>query len=297
MSTGPSGAPAVPAWLDTEAYPFTHRWATLPGGRRMHYLDEGAGEPIVFVHGTPTWSFEWRHLVRALSATHRCIAPDLLGFGLSDRPRDYAYTPEAHAEAFRQLIDGLGVDGFTLVVHDFGGPIALPLALEGRARRLVVFNTWMWSLADDARMAMTARVLGSGIGRWMYRRLDLEQRVIVPAAYGDRKKLTPAIHRQYLSVFPDAWSRGAVLWPLARALLGSSAFYDSLWRRRDALRELPALVVWGMKDPVFRPPHLARWKTVLPAATVVELPKAGHWPYEEFPDQVLTAVRDFLGGS
>lgn len=294
MTSVSDAGSAVPAWLDREAYPFAHRWARLPGGARMHYVDEGAGEPVLFVHGTPTWSFEWRHLIRGLSATHRCIAPDLPGFGLSDRPRAFAYTPEAHAEALRAFVDGVGLDAFTLVVHDFGGPIALPLALEpGRVRRLVVLNSWMWSFAGDAEMEKKARIAASGLGGWMYRRLNFSLRVLVPASYGDRKKLTKAVHRQYRAPFPDAWSRGTVLWALAKALLGSSAHYDALWRRRQALRDVPALVAWGMRDPAFPPRHLARWREALPHARVVELP-AGHWPHEELPDEVLAAVRELL---
>jgi pimeloyl-ACP methyl ester carboxylesterase len=295
MSTQTTESPAVPAWLDRSEYPFAHRWAELPGGRRMHYVDEGSGETILFVHGTPTWSFEWRHLVRGLSATHRCVAPDLLGFGLSARPRDFAYTPAAHAEAIRQFADALDLRDITLVVHDFGGPIALPLALEpGRVRRLVLLNTWAWSFADDADMVKKAKLAGSGLGRWLYRHLNFSLKVIVPSAYGDRKKLTPAIHRQYLAPFPDAWSRGAVLWPLAKALLASGEHYDSLWRQREKLKAIPTLIVWGMKDSAFRPTQLARWKEALPAAQVVELPDAGHWPHEEAPDEVLAAMRAFL---
>ncbi|HEX5726529.1 MAG TPA: alpha/beta fold hydrolase [Longimicrobiaceae bacterium] len=290
-----AGSGTVPAWLDPQAYPFRHHWAELPGGRRMHYLDESTGEPVLFVHGTPTWSFEWRHLVRGLAATHRCVAPDLLGFGLSDRPRDFAYTPEAHAEALRAFVDAVGLDGFTLVVHDYGGPIALPLALEGgRVRRLVVINSWMWSFADDAEMAKQARLAGGALGRWMYRRLNASLRLLMPYAYGDRRKLTRAIHRQYLQVFSDAWSRGAVLWPLAKALLGSSAHYEVLWRRRGELRGLPALIVWGMRDRAFPPRYLERWREALPEARVVELPASGHWPHEEQPAEVLAALRDFL---
>lgn len=297
MSTTLTDRPAVPAWVDREAYPFESRWVELPGGRRMHYVDEGAGEPIVFVHGTPTWSFEWRHLIRGLSVTHRCIAPDLLGFGLSDRPRDFAYTPEAHADAVAGFVGALGLDGFTLVVHDFGGPIALPLALDGsgRVRRVVVLNSWMWSFRGDAEMEKKAKIAGSGVGKWLYRNLNLSLRVIAPSAYGDRRKLTPAIHRQYLAPFADRWSRGAVLWALAHALLGSSAHYDALWRMRDRLRALPVLIVWGEKDSAFPPPMLARWREALPDARVVALP-VGHWPHEEAPDEVLAAVRDFLRG-
>jgi len=86
----------TPSWLDRRAYPFASRTLPLRAGR-MHYVDEGQGEPLLFVHGTPTWSFEYRHLVSALSRRFRCIAPDHLGFGLSERPAAIAYTPEAHA--------------------------------------------------------------------------------------------------------------------------------------------------------------------------------------------------------
>ena len=295
MSATMTDRRTVPGWVDREAYPFESRWAELPGGRRMHYVDEGEGETILFVHGTPTWSFEWRHLLRGLSGEFRCVAPDLMGFGLSDRPADFAYTPEAHARALREVVDALDLRGFTLVVHDFGGPIGLPLALDdsGRVRRLVVLNSWMWSLRGDRQMERGARLLGGALGRWMYRRLNVSLRAIVPTAYADRKKLTPAIHRQYLAPFPDADSRGRVLWALARALMGSSEHYDALWRRRDRLRDLPALIVWGTRDPAFKPGLLDRWKEALPQARVVTLP-VGHWPQEEAPDEVLAAVRDFL---
>ena len=290
-----SASRSVPAWVDKSQYPFEHRWIALPGGAHTHYVDEGRGEIILFVHGTPSWSFEWRHLVRGLSERHRCVAPDLLGFGLSDRPRDYPYTPEAHARSLAAFVDALGLDDFTLVVHDFGGPIGLPLALagSGRVRRLVLLNTWMWSFEGDADMERKGRVAGGAVGRLLYRRLNFSLRVLMPHAYGDKRKLTPAVHGQYLAPFPDAWSRGAVLWPLAKAILGSSAYYESLWQRRGELRTVPALIVWGMQDPAFPPQHLARWRSALPSARVVELP-AGHWPHEELPGDVLRAVSDFV---
>jgi pimeloyl-ACP methyl ester carboxylesterase len=118
--------------------------------------------------------------------------------------------------------------------------------------------------------------------------------VITPHANGDRRKLTPEIHRQYLERFPDRWSHGVVLWPLARALLGPGRFYDSLWRARDELRGRPALIVWGMNDPAFLPHQLARWREVLPSARVVDLEGVGHWPHEEAPDRLADELRAFL---
>ena len=294
VSSSPASA-ATPAWLDAAAYPFTPRWCELRDGSRLHYVDEGNGDTLLFSHGTPTWSFEWRHLIRALAPTHRCVAPDHLGFGLSDRPLDAEYTPEAHAERFAAFVERLDLRDVTLVVHDFGGPIALPLALadRSRVRRLVVLNSWMWSLAGDSSVERPARLLGGALGKMLYRHANLSLKTLMPSAYADRAKLTPAIHAQYLAPFDDAWSRGAVLWPLARALRASSAHYARLWEARARLRDVPALVVWGMRDAAFRPHHLARWREALPQATVVELP-AGHWPHEELPDEVIAVMRSFL---
>jgi len=263
---------------------------------RLHYVDEGAGEPILFVHGTPTWSFDWRHLIAALAPSHRCVAPDLIGFGHSERPRDFAYTPEAHAAVLAEFVEKLGLERFTLVVHDFGGPIALPLALRDHSpvARLVLINTWAWSFEDDRDMRGKAALAGSSFGRFLYRWANFSLRVITPSAYGDRRKLTPEIHRQLLDRFPDRESRGTVLWTLARSLLGSSAHYNALWRGREALRRVPALIVWGLRDPAFPPRYLARWREALPGARVVELAGAGHWPHEEEPVAVAEALGAFL---
>ena len=280
----------VPDWLDREAYPFTNRWHDS-----LHYIDEGTGTPVLFVHGTPTWSFEWRHLVRALSPSYRCIAVDHLGFGLSDRPHDAEYTPEAHARRLAEFVRTLDLRELILVVHDYGGPIAFPLALDDvvPVKRLVILNSWMWSFEADADMRRKARIASSAFGRFLYRYANLSLRVIMPSAYGDRGKLTRAVYEQYLAPFPDAWSRGAVLWPLAYALLGSSDFYRSLWERRDRLARIPALIVWGMRDSAFQPHQLLRWRQALPSAKVVEL-QAGHWPHEEMPNEVAKELRSFL---
>ena len=291
------GDRAVPSWLDRAAYPFDNKWLPLPAGA-LHYVDEGQGDPVLFSHGTPTWSFEWRHLIRAISATHRCIALDHLGFGLSDRPRGESYTPEAHARRLNAFTTALGLDAFTLVVHDYGGPIALPLALDDRrlVKRLVIINTWMWPLDDDQEIVRAARIVGGPVGKLLYEWANLSLNVIMPSGYADRRQLTSAIRDQYLAPFANRWARGAVLWPLARALMGSTAFYDSLYQKRERLRDIPTLIVWGRRDPAFKPHHLSRWRAIIPSPKVVELP-VGHWPHEEDPRAVTNAVSEFLAGS
>ena len=294
LSSSTEPAVTTPAWVDREAFPFRSRFVEVAPGRRVPCVDEGQGDAILIVHGTPTWSFEWRHCIRELSRTHRCIAMDNLGFGLSDRPGDFDYTPESQARVLRTFVERMGLRDITLVVHDFGGPIGLPLALEQPAlvRRLVVLNSWMWRFDDDPEMVRKARMASGSVGRLLYRYANFSLRVLTPYAYADRAKLTPRIHQQYLAPFRDPGSRERVLWPLARAILGSSGYYDSLWRTRERLLSVPALVIWGMKDPAFQPSQLERWKVVLPQAAVVEL-AAGHWPQEESPAQVVSAIQDF----
>ena len=285
----------LPAWLDRAAYPFaSHVVALNPG--RMHYVDEGHGPTILLVHGTPTWSFEYRHLIRALAGRARVIAPDHFGFGLSDRPAHFAYTPDAHAAALREFVERLDLRDITLVVHDYGGPIGLPLALDADSRvsRVVLLNTWMWPFDGDPDMQKKGRIAGGALGRWMYEHLNVSLRVVMPSAYGDRRKLTPAIRRQYLEVFTDKAARVQVLHALARALNGSRDYYARLWQDAGTLTRFPTLIVWGLKDSAFKPHQLAKWRALLPQATVVELRDAGHWPHEEEPEAVIQALKRFL---
>lgn len=284
----------TPAWLDRRAYPFASHQLSLAAGR-MHYVDEGQGEPVLFVHGTPTWSFEFRHLITALSTRMRCIAPDHLGFGLSERPAAFPYTPDAHAAVLSEFVDRLDLTRFTLVVHDFGGPIAFPLALRDRSpvSRLVVLNTWCWPLADTPAMARKARIAGGALGRFLYRHANASLRLIMPSAYGNRRALTPEIHRQYLSVFEDREARVLVLHALAKALLDSNDYYAQLWRSAERLRRVPSLVVWGLKDSALPPAQLERWRRLLPEARVAVLEHAGHWPHEEDPARVIREIEAF----
>ncbi|MBS2011540.1 MAG: alpha/beta fold hydrolase [Deltaproteobacteria bacterium] len=290
--------PAADAtFVDRGAYPFRDRWFRGQEGV-IHYVDEGSGPIVLFVHGTPTWSFEWRHVIRAVSKRHRCIAIDHLGFGLSERPPGADYSPEAHARRFHEVASALVGEArdVTVVVHDFGGPIALPWVIE-RARAiagLVVVNSWMWSFDDDPVLARRARLAGGWLARLLYRWANASLRLLMPSVYGDRAKLTPAVHAQYLAPFRDRGAREDILFALARSLHGSRAHFDGLWRRRDELSRIPSLVVWGEKDGAFGPHALDRWRSALPHARVVTSSRAGHWPHEEEPETVVAELEAFL---
>ena len=273
-------------WLDRNEWPFEPHFHDGPDGRQ-HYVDVGEGPVTLFSHGTPTWSYEWRHAIAALPG--RRIAIDHLGFGLSDRP-DVGYRPEDHARRFAHFADSLDLQDATMVVHDYGGPIALRWILDhvDRVKRVVIVNTFAWPLDDDWQIAMGARLLGSGLGRWMYGRFNLSLNAIAPSAYADRAKWD-AVKDQYHSVFPDYDSRTRTLWPLAHALLGSSEYYADLQRDLPRLAGTPVDLVWGAKDTAF-PPHVAdKWQAAVPHAQRVDLP-VGHWPHEEDPAGFLAAL-------
>lgn len=283
-------------WIDTTQYPFKpHYFQT--GAGRMHYLDEGSGSPVVLVHGTPTWSYLYRQLIKTLSRNHRVIAPDNLGFGLSDKPEGWSYRPQDHARNLQLLIESLGLRDITLVVHDFGGPIGLSYAVEhpGNVARVVLFNTWMWSLRGNSAIEKGSALFGGWLGKFLYTRMNFSPKFLLKSFYGDKSKLTPEIHRHYLAPFPSASERMAP-WIFAKELIGSSDWFNGLWERRGRLESIPALLLWGMKDPSFNDEALARWKKVFSDATVVEFPDAGHFVQEEAPEESAKAVERFIGG-
>jgi haloalkane dehalogenase len=285
------------AWVDRESFPFESRFVQTTWGR-VHYVDEGQreGEVVLLVHGTPSWSFEYRHVIPVLARTRRVIALDHLGFGLSERPEGFVYSPEAHTAVLREVVAKLGLGRFSLVVHDYGGPIALPLAVAEpeRVSSLVVLNSWMWHLAEDPKLAQGARLLGSWLGRFMYRWLNASLRVLMPFGYAVRKRLTPRIHAQYLMPFVRHAARERVLWALARALLGSRESFETLWNARARLATIPSLIVWGSGDRALPPSVLERLRRALPQARVQELVGVGHWPQEEAPAEVARLLDGFL---
>lgn len=276
-------------------YPFESHYIEVNGGR-MHYVDEGEGPPIVMVHGTPTWSFLYRNLLSALVKSHRVVAIDHLGFGLSDKPEEGDYRPETLARNLEALIWRLDLEDIVLVVHDFGGPIGLSYAIEHpeNIRALVLFNTWMWSLGGT-RAEKASKIMAGPIGRFLYKRLNFSPKVLIKAAFADKSKLTKDIHRHYVEAFPTSADRHAP-WVFARELIGSTDWYESLWSRREQIADKPALALWGMKDPTFGPDALARWKETLRNVKVVEFPDAGHFVQEEAPRESTREVRTFLSG-
>jgi haloalkane dehalogenase len=284
-----------PDWLDRSEYPFASRFLALDAGR-MHYVDVGSGLPIVMVHGTPDWSFGFRHLIKALSPDFRCIAADNLGFGLSDKPRDYDYRLEQQAENLCRLVEHLDLRDLTLLLHDFGGPLGLAYAVEHpeNVRRLVLMNTWFWSLRGDPHFERFEQLMGNAFGRFLYLRLNFSVQVLMRSAYADKTKLPRHIHEQYIRALPTPEGRRAA-WAYAGQLLGASDWYDGLWQRRDRIRDIPALIAWGMRDIAFREQELTRLESAFANARTVRFDDCGHFVQEEKPDELGALIREHLG--
>ena len=281
-------------WVDRSAYPFQSCYLQVDGGQ-MHYLDQGSGQPVVMVHGTPTWSFLYRSLIQDLSADYRAVAPDHIGFGLSDKPADWSYRPQDHARNLATLVDHLGLKDIVLAVHDFGGPVGLAYALEHpeNIRALVIFNTFLWSLKGDPVFERPARMFNNAIGRWLYLRQNFSANVMVRSAWGKHRPLTPAVHQQYQKPFQTAESREGA-WRFFESLLGESDWYESLWAKRERIADTPALILWGMSDIAFKEKELERWKSLFPQARVVAFPQAGHFVPDEAGPEAVMEIRGFL---
>jgi haloalkane dehalogenase len=283
-----------PPWLDRQEYPFESHYFNTPAGA-MHYVDEGMGEPIVFVHGNPAWSFEFRHLIKEFSTTNRCIAPDLIGFGLSDKPAGWSYLPKEQAKNLDLVLESFHLNTITLVVGDWGGPIVLFYALSHpeKIKNIVITNTWLWSVRSDWYYQAFSAFVGGPVGRWLIRNHNFFADTLVRTLFGDKSRLTPQIHAQYLMPLarPDE-RKGSWIFPAE--IIGSSDWLQSLWDNRDRLRGKKILIAWGMKDIGFREKELKTWIHAFPDAKVIRFEDAGHFIPEEKPDELIVGIKNLI---
>jgi len=256
----------------------------------MHYLDEGAGASVLLLHGEPTWSFLWRRIVPQLPG--RAIAPDLIGFGRSDKPTDAGwYTYDNHVRSIVRLVEELDLRALTLVVHDWGGPIGLRVAVEHEERvaRLVILNTGIGGAPpSEAWLRFRAVVRARG------EELDLGR--LVEA--GTTEGLTAGVRAAYDAPFAEPGSKaGALAFPELVPAEPDHPNVAPMNAVREALRSWhkPALVVWGADDPVL-PAGIARaFAELIPGAgEPVLVEGASHFLQEDRPDEVAAAISAFL---
>lgn len=272
--------------------PFTSRYATIEE-HKIHYLDEGNGDVILFVHGIPEWSMLYLDVLKALSKSYRCIIPDHLGFGYSDKDNSAILTPEAHAERLCAFINHLQIKNIHLVVHDFGGPIGIGALVKMPTffRTLTISNTWLWDLSNSTPGKML-KVMQGSIGKWLYLQYGFSVKVMSKNAFANKNVFK---RHKNLFMYPHqtALDRFAT-YQLMLEMLNSGKYYDHALAALHKLN-IEGQLVWGMKDKFFTvKDFLSRWKTEFPNFKVVELPHAGHFPHIESPHAMAAAISTFM---
>lgn len=282
-------------WLDTSEYPFVSKYTTI-NGHKLHYIDEGEGDTILFVHGTPSWSFDFRNVIKKLRMDFRCVAIDHMGFGLSDKPERYDYTTQNHSKTLEKFVLEKQLKDITLVVHDFGGPIGLSVAIQHpeRIKNIVILNSWLWSSKHDADYIKFSKILRSPLLPFLYRYLNFSPRFILPKSFGDCK-LSSELLKQYTRPFADKTQRNGAL-AFAQSLLNDQDWFEELWGKRQVIAGKPTLFIWGMKDPVIKQHYLEKFVSWFANSRTVKFEISGHFPQEEQPDDVAKAIGEFLEG-
>jgi len=285
-----------------DLYPFESHSFALPGTSwRYHFLDEGPrtpGEAVVMLHGNPTWSFYYRNLVLALRDKFRCVVPDHIGCGLSDKPQDYAYTLAHHIANVDHLFAHLELREVTLVMHDWGGAIGMGAAAlkPERIKKLVVLNTAAFSSAHMPWQLSLCRI--PLFGAVAIRGFNSFARGALSMAVAHPERLTPQVRAGFLAPY-DSWAnRIANLrfvqdipthprhqsWPLLKEIEASLARF----------RDRPMLICWGMKDWCFDESFLRGWQERFPHAEVMRIEDAAHYVLEDAHERIAPKVREFL---
>lgn len=278
-------------------YPWKGEDLLLNTGFRLHYLDEGEGETMLMVHGNPTWSFYYRTLVKPFADNYRCVVPDHIGCGLSDKPQDWPYRLDDHIDNLCQLIEHLDLKDITLVVHDWGGAIGFGAAVRmpERFKRFVVFNTGVfmgpipWAL-KLVHMPVVGSVLVRGFNGFV--------RGGLISAIADRKRMKNGVGKGYLAPYNSWRSRIATHRMVCDIPVDENhPTWDTLHAIDAGIRQFadkPVLIVWGEQDFVFTTYFRDGFMERFPDAEVHSLPECSHWIVEDAHERIVPWMSDWL---
>ena len=261
----------------------------------LRYHDIGNGFPIIFVHGTPSSSDEFITVINKFKNTFRVIAPDHIGFGASDKPKDYDYTIKNHQENFSKLIKHLNLKKFHIVVHDFGGIISLPFILENMnlVSSLVIMNSWAWPMSKIEYFPNWMKFLMSSVTmKFLYLKMNYSPKFFVKLAWGKHTLLTTEKHQKYIEKFKNQDERFGT-WGFAQALVKEN---DDVWKIENQLSKLsniPVLLLWGASDKLITLKSYEYWKKLIPNAKTKVLEKVGHFVADEAPELKIEEIENF----
>lgn len=285
-------------------WPYRPRFARV-NGWRMHYIDEGAGDPLLLLHGNPTWGYLWRNTIPPLlAAGHRVIVPDQIGFGLSEKPiSEHAHTLDGHAANLVALIRQLDLSRLTVVCHDWGGPTGLAMALanQARIRALVVMSTWAWPTppAEFHTHVFPWRTMHAPlVGPYLLGTHTALAGRGVYLSVVDREQFRREAQAVYEAVLPDPADRMLTwVWPRWIPLDATARAAERFaWLERELARVAwPSQIIWGREDEVFdHATFAARFKTLLPDADGPHLVTGRHFLQEDSGSEIGALIAAFL---
>jgi haloalkane dehalogenase len=284
-------------------YPFVPHYR-LVNGFDMHFVDEGNGEPVLLLHGDPTWGYLWRNIIPAVAKIARCIVPDHMGMGKSEVPREpYPFRLVHHIANLEALVIELDLRNITLVVHDWGGPVGLGFAIRhpDRIKRLVITNTWAaarWPGAPFPRLIEMIRSAGGE--KFVLEKNGYLERALTGTTHHSERLSVPVMDA-YRAPFPTPESRVAMLcWSRDIPVIEGDPSYPEMQRIENALSlftNTPALVVWGVLDPVLPKSVLRWWQDIYPHAIIHRIETASHFLQEDAPEQIGGYITEFIASN
>ena len=277
-----------PDWFDNSLFPFESKFMEVDGST-VHYVDVGTGPAIVMVHANPAWSFLYRKIIAGLQDRFRCIAVDNPGFGLSKGAPGYGFMPHEHSAVLGKVVDSLGLDEFTVMANDWGGPIGFGMAVERseRVRSLIVCNTWAWPITGDKKAERFSKVLNSAAGGFAITRLNFFHMVMRTGF--KRSKPSKADWAMYKGLFPTADSRKPVA-VLPGAILGETPWLQQISDKLSDFADKPALILWPDKDLAFRSSQRKKWQKLLPNSHTVIIEGAGHFVQDDAGEDLVDEI-------
>jgi cis-3-alkyl-4-acyloxetan-2-one decarboxylase len=288
--------------IDQLLYPFKSHFLNIDGFK-YHYINEGKGDPIVMVHGNPTWSFYYRNLISALKDEYHVIAPDHIGCGLSEKPKEEAYpfTLKRRIEDLEQLIDHLEITKkITLVLHDWGGMIGMAFAVRNpeKIKRLVVSNTAAFHLPESKKFPFLLKLIRDyPLGAFLVRGLNAFSKGAVRLCC-TRRRMDKKVREGYLAPY-DNWHNRLAVYKFVKdiPLVASDSGFDIVTDTQNNLsifKHIPTLILWGAKDFVFDDHFLRKWEEFFPHANVHRFSDAGHYLMEDAHEEIIPLVEQFL---
>jgi pimeloyl-ACP methyl ester carboxylesterase len=296
-------------WTFGGTWPYQPKWFDTPGGR-LHYVDEGRpdGKPVVMVHGNPTWGYLYRNFIPPLvEAGYRCIVPDHLGFGRSDKPDDPdLYQVPRHAERLDTLLESLDLHDATLVCQDWGGPIGFCWATRhpDRIGALCVLNTSAHRPEGNVKLPIPIHLFRTPlIGELMVKGAHMFVRgFLFKAGIMHQDRITPTMRAAYLAPHPTYSSRTSIL-VFPREIPADDTgrvadFMGEVEEKLPLLNDKPTMIAWAMKDIAFVPKYLDKlWLRDFPNADVLRLPDAGHYLQEDAYERIVPKLLEHLSST